>query len=160
MKDKIYLNIYLQWYIYEKKNCTNYYLLYLFLFCTCYFQDGDRRVGDHCCTAMSIPWSVPGEFKGFVLLLTESVHYLLLGIGVDCIFRKATWVSRPVFSRWAAVKCGPVSWHFILPIRFSYRGLLCMSTSIFRPFSQAEQQSLMHLHYCKGQVYGWGRCRR
>ncbi len=32
----------------------------------------------------------------------------------------------------------PVSWHFSLPIRFSYRGLLRMRTSIFRPFSHAD----------------------
>ncbi len=43
-----------------------------------------------------------------------------------------------------------VSWHFILPVRFSYRGLLRMCSSIFRTFSHAEQQYLMHLHYCKG----------
>ncbi len=143
----------------KKKN-----ILLIIIYCTYYYFVpvifGMAIDGLATTAVQPIPWSVPGEFKGFVLLLTESVHYLILGIGVDCIFRKATWVSRPVFSRWAAVKCGPVSWHFILPIRFPYRGLLCMSTSIFRPFSQAEQQSLMHLHYCKGQVYGWGRCRR
>ncbi len=43
----------------------------------------------------------------------------------------------------------PVSWHFILPVRFSYLSLLGMRTSILDPFSYAEQQYLMYLHYCK-----------
>ncbi len=45
----------------------------------------------------------------------------------------------------------PVSWHFILPVRFSYQGLLRMRTSILHPFSHAEQQYLMYLHYFKGR---------
>ncbi len=45
----------------------------------------------------------------------------------------------------------PVSWHFILPVRFSYLGLLRMRTSILNPFSHAEQQYLMYLRYCKGR---------
>ncbi len=45
---------------------------------------------------------------------------------------------------------GPVSWHFILPVRFSYLGLLRMRATILHPFSFAEQQYLMYLHYCKG----------
>ncbi len=59
-------------------------------------------------------------------------------------------------------RSGPlqVFWRFILPVRFSYLGLLRMRTSILHPFSHAKQQNVMHLHYCKGQVYGWGRCRR
>ncbi len=42
-----------------------------------------------------------------------------------------------------------LSWHFILPVRFSHQGLLRMRTSILHPFSHAEQQYLMYLHYCK-----------
>ncbi len=38
----------------------------------------------------------------------------------------------------------------LIPIRFSYLGLLRMRTSILHPFSHAEQQYLMYLHYCKG----------
>ncbi len=45
----------------------------------------------------------------------------------------------------------PVSWHFILPLRFSYLGLLRMSALMLHPFSHAEQQYLMYLHYCKGR---------
>ncbi len=61
---------------------------------------------------------------------------------------KSAQVQRPI-KRAAA----PVMWHtgFIQPVRFSYRGLLRMRTSIFRPFSHAEQQYLMHLHYYKGR---------
>ncbi len=46
-----------------------------------------------------------------------------------------------------------MSWHFILPVRFSYLGLLHMRTSIVHPFSHAEQHylMLMYLHYCKGR---------
>ncbi len=44
----------------------------------------------------------------------------------------------------------PVSWHLILPVIFSYLGLLRMHASILHPFSQAEQQYLIYLHYCKG----------
>ncbi len=43
-----------------------------------------------------------------------------------------------------------LSWHFILPVRFSYLGLLRMRASILHPFSHAEQPYLMYLHYCKG----------
>ncbi len=43
-----------------------------------------------------------------------------------------------------------VSWHFILPVKFSYLGLLRMRASILHPFSHAEQQYLIYLHYCKG----------
>ncbi len=43
-----------------------------------------------------------------------------------------------------------VSWHFIIPVRFPYLGLLRMRTSMFHPFSHAEQQYLMYLRYCKG----------
>ncbi len=45
----------------------------------------------------------------------------------------------------------PVSWHFILHVRFSYLGLLRMRASILHYFSHAEQQYLMYLHYCKGR---------
>ncbi len=48
-------------------------------------------------------------------------------------------------------KPGPVSWHFILPVRFSYLGLLRMRASILHSFSHAEQQYLIYLHYCKGR---------
>ncbi len=44
-----------------------------------------------------------------------------------------------------------VSWHFILPIIFSYLGLLCMRALILHNFSHAEQQYLMYVHYCKGR---------
>ncbi len=43
----------------------------------------------------------------------------------------------------------PVSWHFILPVRFSYLGLLRINIA---SFSHAEQQYLMYLHYCKGRL--------
>ncbi len=48
-------------------------------------------------------------------------------------------------------KPGPVSWYFILPVRFSYLGLLRMRASILHNFSHAEQQYLMYLHYCMGR---------
>ncbi len=44
-----------------------------------------------------------------------------------------------------------VSWHFFLPVRFSYLGLLRMRASILHAFSYAEQQYLMYLNYCNGR---------
>ncbi len=55
-------------------------------------------------------------------------------------------ISIKVQFLWEQVSC-----HFILPVRFSYLGLLRMSASILHPFSHAEQQYLMYLHYCKGR---------
>ncbi len=42
--------------------------------------------------------------------------------------------------------------------RFSYLGLLRMRALILHPFSHAEQQYLMYLHYCKGR--GWCRINK
>ncbi len=39
----------------------------------------------------------------------------------------------------------------IIPVRFSYLCILRMHASILHPFSNAEQQHLMYLHYRKGK---------
>ncbi len=39
----------------------------------------------------------------------------------------------------------------VLPVRFSYVGLLRMRASILHSFSHVEQQYLIYLHYCKGR---------
>ncbi len=49
------------------------------------------------------------------------------------------------------VVVGQVSWHFILPVRFSYLGVMRMRTLTLHPFTHAEQLYLMYLHYCKGR---------
>ncbi len=41
------------------------------------------------------------------------------------------------------------------PVIFSYLDLLRMRTSMLHPFSHAEQQYLMYLHYCKDRFGLW-----
>ncbi len=70
--------------------------------------------------------------------------------GLDGQFRFCDYVQFFERHAYISFKSDPLSWHFILPVRFSYLSLLHMRTSILLPFSHTEQQYLMYLHYCKG----------
>ncbi len=93
--------------------------------------------------ALIVPW-----MRRFTSQSAKVVHsHLHSGISLDGFVFATYLCLQRMF-----VAAEPVlSSHFILPVRFSYLGLLRMRTSRLHNFYYAEQQYLIYLHYCKGR---------